>query len=151
MDPHCACSHTGYVNIPFCCPVLWCSRLQTEIALSTIETEYVALSTSCKDLVPLVAVIRELSAAVGLNASFNSNIHCKVHEDNVGALTLACLEPHRMTPHSKHYVIKYHWFREKVADLSQHITLIKIDTKNQLSGLFTKGLPLAYFVHYDVY
>ena len=74
-----------------------------------------------------------------------------VHEDNVGALTLACLEPRRMTPRSKHYVIKYHWFHEKVADLSQYITLIKIDTKNQLSDLFTKGLPLASFVHYNVY
>jgi hypothetical protein len=57
--------------------------------MSTMEEEYVALSTACKDLLPLVAVIRELSADVGLDDSFTSNIHCKIHEDNVGALTLA--------------------------------------------------------------
>jgi hypothetical protein len=147
LDPHCARSRTGYVILAFGCPVLWRSRLQTEIALSTMEAEYVALSTACKDLLPLVAVIRELSAAVGLDASFSANIHCKIHEDNVGALTLARLEPRRMTPRSKHYAIKYHWFREKVADPSLRITLVKIDTKNQLGDLFTKGLPLASFVH----
>ncbi|KAL7483296.1 hypothetical protein ACHAW6_008946 [Cyclotella cf. meneghiniana] len=146
-DPHCARSHTGYVILAFGCPVLWRSRLQTEIALSTMEAEYVALSTACKDLLPLVAVIRELSAAVGLDASFTSNIHCKIHKDNVGALTLAHLESHRMTPHSKHYAIKYHWFRQKVADSSQRITLIKIDVMTLLGDLFTKVLPLASFVH----
>eukprot|EP00804_Cyclotella_cryptica_P004978 CCRYP_014091-RA/>CCRYP_014091-RA protein AED:0.33 eAED:0.35 QI:0/0/0/1/0/0/4/0/696 len=87
QDPHCARSHTGYVILAFGCPVLWRSCLQTEIALSTMEAEYVALSTACKDLLPLVAVIRELSAAVGLDNSFSSNIHCKVHKDNVGART----------------------------------------------------------------
>jgi hypothetical protein len=67
-------------------------------------------STACKDLLPLVALIRELSNAVGLDASFVSSIHCIVYEDNVGALTLGRLEPRRMTPRSKHYAIKYHWF-----------------------------------------
>jgi hypothetical protein len=95
-----------------------------------MEAEYVALSIACKDLLPLVAVIRELSAAVDLDASFTSNIHCKVHEDNVAALTLACLEPCRMTPCLRHYAIKYHWFHENVADPSQCITLVKIDTKH---------------------
>jgi len=147
LDPHCARSRTGYVILAFGCPVLWRSRLQTEMALSTMEVEYVALSMACKDLLPLVAVIRELSTAVGLDASFTSNIQCKIHEDNVGALTLARLEPRRMTPRSKHYAIKYHWFREKVADPSQRITLVKIDTKHQLGDLFTKGLSLASFVH----
>ncbi|KAL7484019.1 hypothetical protein ACHAW6_009661 [Cyclotella cf. meneghiniana] len=147
VDPHCARSRTGYVILAFGCPVLWRSRLQTEIALSTMEAEYVALSTACKDLLPLVALIRELSGAVGLDASFVSNIHCKVHEDNVGALTLGRLEPRRMTPRSKHYAIKYHWFRDKVADPSQKISLVKIDTKQQLGDLFTKGLAHTSFVH----
>eukprot|EP00804_Cyclotella_cryptica_P010321 CCRYP_012254-RA/>CCRYP_012254-RA protein AED:0.10 eAED:0.03 QI:0/0/0/1/1/1/3/0/1268 len=146
-DPHCARSRTGYVILAFGCPVLWCSRLQTEIALSTMEAEYVALSTACKDLLPLVSLIRELSDAVGLDASFVSNIHCKVHEDNVGALTLGRLEPRRMTSRSKHYAIKYRWFRDKVADPSQRITLVKIDSKNQLGDLFTKGLAHTSFVH----
>ena len=39
-------SHTGYIFF-FCgCPLLWKSQLQTEMALSTFHTEYVALSTA---------------------------------------------------------------------------------------------------------
>jgi hypothetical protein len=39
-------SRTGFV-ILFCgCPIMWCSKLQTEIALSTTESEYIALSTA---------------------------------------------------------------------------------------------------------
>ena len=52
QDPHCACSCTGYVITLCGCTVVWSSKLQTEIALSTMESEYVALAlgTSCKKL-----------------------------------------------------------------------------------------------------
>eukprot|EP00804_Cyclotella_cryptica_P013417 CCRYP_005165-RG/>CCRYP_005165-RG protein AED:0.32 eAED:0.32 QI:0/-1/0/1/-1/1/1/0/434 len=145
QDPHCARSRTGYLITVFNCPVLWKSKLQTEIALSTMEAEYVALSTSCKDLFPIVDLIRELGAAVGLDISAVANMHIKIHEDNVGALTLASLEPQRMTPRSKHYAIKYHWFREHVH--SRRVRLLKIESRNQLGDLFTKGLPAPAFSH----
>jgi hypothetical protein len=61
QDPHCVRSWTGYVILLAGCPVLWKSKLQTEIALSTMEAEYVALSQSCKDLFPLLDQIKELS------------------------------------------------------------------------------------------
>jgi hypothetical protein len=47
QDPHCVCSRTGYIINFADCPVLWKSGLQTEIALSTMEAEYVNFSTSC--------------------------------------------------------------------------------------------------------
>ena len=112
-----------------------------------MEAEYVALSTSCKDLFPIVDLIRAICSAVGLEMAAVANMHIKIHEDNVGALTPASLEPQRRTPRSKHYAIKYHWFREKVADPSLRITIVKIDTANQLGDLFTKGLPLSSFAH----
>jgi hypothetical protein len=147
QDPHCARSRTGYVILAFGCPVLWRSRLQTEIALSTMEAEYVALSTACKDFFPVIDIVKELSSAVGLSSDFVANLHGKIFEDNVGALTLGNLEPRRMTPRSKHYAIKYHWFRERVYDPANRITLVKIDTRSQLGDLFTKGLTTATFVH----
>jgi hypothetical protein len=88
QDPHCVRSQTGYVICVANCPVIWKSKLQTEIALSTKEAEYVALSTSCKDLFPLLDLIHELAGACGLPVRKNTNLHTKVHEDNVGALTL---------------------------------------------------------------
>jgi hypothetical protein len=143
QDPHCARSRTGYVILAFGCPVVWRSNLQTEIALSTMEAEYVALSTACKDLIPVVGIIRDLSA--GLDNTFSSKLHIKIHEDNVGALTLANLEPRRMTPRSKHYAIKYHWFREYISKKENKVQVLKVDTKDQLGDLFTKGLSAPTF------
>jgi hypothetical protein len=147
LDPHCTRSRTGFVILAFGCPIMWKSKLQTEIALSTMEAEYVALSTALKDLLPIISMVRELWSAVGLQNDVISNLHCKVHEDNAGALVLANLEPKHYTPRSKHYAIKYHWFREKVADPSNRIKILKVDTRNQLGDLFTKGLPKPAFTH----
>jgi len=63
QDPHCARRCTGYVILAFSCPILWRSHLQTEITLSTMEAECVALRMACKDLLPLVSLICELSNA----------------------------------------------------------------------------------------
>jgi histone deacetylase 1/2 len=145
QDPHCARSRTGYIIMAFGCPVLWKSRLQTEIALSTMEAEYVALSTACKDLFPIVDMVKELAGSVGIEIKSVANMHINIHEDNVGALTLAKLEPARMTPRSKHYAIKYHWFREHVH--ANRVNILKIDSKNQLGDLFTKGLARPAFEH----
>jgi hypothetical protein len=110
QDPHCVRSRTGYVILAFGCPVVWRSVLQTMISQSTMESEYISLSTACKDLISVVGIIRELSVAVGLDDNFHAKLHIKIHEDNSGALALAKLEPGRMTPRSKHYALKYHWF-----------------------------------------
>ena len=128
QDPHCVRSRTGYVILLAGCPVLWKSKLQTKIALSTMEAEYVALSQSCKDLFPLLDQIKELGNAVGLPVSECTNLHTTIYKDNVGALTLSRLEPKCMTPRSKHYAIKYHWFREQIGP--RNIILMKVDTQN---------------------
>jgi len=67
-----------------------------------------------------------------------TNMHITIHEDNVGTLILGQLEPRRMTPRSKHYAVKYHWFREHL--IPRKITLVKIATNEQLGDIFTKGL-----------
>ena len=138
QDPHCVRSRTGYVICLSDCPVLWISKLQTEIALSTMEAEYVALSASCRDLFPLIDVTKEICSAFLLILPDETNMHITIHEDNVGTLILGQLEPQRMTPRSKHYAVKYHWFREHL--IPRKITLVKIATNEQLGDIFTKGL-----------
>jgi hypothetical protein len=138
QDPHCVRSRTGYVITLANCPILWSSKLQTEIALSTMEAEYVALSTSCKDLFPIIDLTTELCLALDVPLRREVDLHVKIHEDNSGALTLSNLEPRRMTPRSKHYAVKYHWFREHIGP--RNIKIIKIPTESQLGDLFTKGL-----------
>jgi hypothetical protein len=98
QDPHGALSRTSFVILAFGCPVLWKSRLQTEIALSTMEAEYVALSTACKDLFPIVNMVKSLCSTIGLSCESVAQLHIWIHEDNVGVFVLASLEPCRMTP-----------------------------------------------------
>jgi len=144
QDPHCVRSRTGYC-ITFCdCPILWSSKLQTEIALSTMEAEYVACSTACRDLFPIIDLINELSSVLNFGFKPGANLHVRIHEDNVGALTLAGLEPRRMTLRSKHYAVKYHWFRTHIKP--KNITLHKVDSTNQLGDIFTKGLGHTQFI-----
>jgi hypothetical protein len=117
--------------------------MQTEIALSTMEAEYVALNASCKDLIPIIRIVKGLAKVVGLPMNEVSKMHVSVHEDNAGALVLARMEPPRMTPRSKHYCTKYHWFRYQ---LKPHaVELFKIATENQLGDIFTKGLRVGTF------
>ena len=113
--------------------------------MSTMEAEYVALSTSCRELVPIVDLEKELGAATKLPIKDDTSMHISIHEDNSGALVLGKLELPIMTPRSKHYADKYHWFRRRVNREGSGIKLLKIDTKDQLGNIFTKSLPRATF------
>ena len=103
-------SRTGFVITLSDCPILWQSKLQTEISLSTMEAEYVALSASCRELFPIIDLVKELGAATKLPVKEDVKMHVCIHEDNSGTLTLSRLELPRMTPLSKHYAVQYHWF-----------------------------------------
>jgi hypothetical protein len=46
QDPSCVKSRTGFVIFIQGCPVVWKSKLQTDVATSTMESEYNALSTT---------------------------------------------------------------------------------------------------------
>jgi hypothetical protein len=50
-DPSTAKSRTGYVIMFAGCPLVWASKLQTEIALSSTKVEYIALSTATREIV----------------------------------------------------------------------------------------------------
>ena len=56
-NPETVLSRSGYVLMYANCPVLWCSKLQTEIALSTTEAEYIALSQSMREVIPFMTLL----------------------------------------------------------------------------------------------
>jgi hypothetical protein len=108
-----------------------------------MEAEYVALRMSCHDLFLLIDITNELCAALQVEMQAETQMHIKIHKDNIGALTLGKLEPQIMTPRSKHYAIKYHWFHKQIGP--RNIELVKISSKDQLGDLFTKGLSRIIF------
>ena len=115
------------------------SSLQSEIALSTMEAEYIAMSVSMKDLVPLHCTVKTIIEAVDLDPKVQYILKSKIWGDDARALILVKLEPPRIALRSKHYALKYHWFRYKVKELS--IRLNKIGAKDQLTDILTKDLP----------
>ena len=60
-------SRSGFLFMPGGCPISWVSRLQQEIALSTMESEYVAMIVAMKDLMPLQRIVKTNIKAVELD------------------------------------------------------------------------------------
>ena len=68
QDPICARSRTGFVVTFSNCSLLWVSKLQIEIALSTLHSEYVSLSHSVRALLPLEILIKEVIDNLGIDS-----------------------------------------------------------------------------------
>ena len=142
-DPACTKSRSGFLINVSDCPVVWISKLQRETALSTMEAEVNALAHCSRELFPVLDLVNEVGAAVGMPTKELASMHVSVHEDNAGALILAETIPPGFTPRSKYYAIKTVWFREE--NIKRGVKLYKIDTLEQLGDLFTKGLTKAQF------
>lgn len=146
QDPSCARSRTGYIVTLGGIPMLWASRLQSQISTSTCEAEYVAASQAMRALVHLRAVLAEIAATLDLPYDPTSYIST-VHEDNQCAKTLAESDPPRLTPRTKHIAIRYHWFKSHLAKPGTPggILFKYIESKLQLADILTKPLTKAEF------
>ena len=110
-DPLCVKSWMGYVLLVGNCPVHWVSKLQSEISVSTMEAEYISLSTAMRDLIPLRTLVDEVKDLI-VASMLPCRTYSKVFEDNNGTLILASMP--QMTPHSKHIAVKNDFFNEHV-------------------------------------
>ena len=133
-------SRTGFVIFFCACPITWVSKLQTEVALSTTEAEYISLSHSMRELIPFRSLVLEFQERLQYLSSATT-ISCKVFEDNNGALELA--NKPKFRPRTKHIGIKYHHFRDSVKN--GNIEVLPIDTKEQIADIFTKSLDRQTF------
>lgn len=145
LDEICVKSRTGFVICLSNCPVIWASKLQGSIATSTMEAEYIALSTAMREVLPFQALVKAVAIIVGYSDLESTTMRTTVWEDNTGARTLANLEPGRVTPRSKFYAVKFHWFRSKLKP--NDITVEQVDTADQKADMFTKGLRREKFCH----
>jgi len=141
VDPSTARSRSGFVIMYGGCPLVWASKLQREIALSTTEAEYNALSESLRHVIHLMALTKETRRIGWTVTDKPPAIHCKVMEDNSGALEVARLP--KMRPRTKHLCVKLHHFREHVKQ--RLITIHRVPTAFQLADIATKPQPVALF------
>ena len=142
QDPVCVKSRTGFLLTLGGCPLLWVSKLQTEVALSTTEAEYIAMSQAMRELIPMRTLLQQVGTTLHLDFAKPAIVHSKVFEDNDGDLKLATAP--NISPRTKHIAVKYHFFREAVGE-GKGIQIMKIDTAEQMADIFTKGLPMTQF------
>ena len=89
-----------------------------------------------REVLPLRDLVPVLAKACGLDSECLALFKTTVWEDNMGALTLANLDPGHNTPRSKFYDSKAHWFRSHLKP--KRIVVKKIDTNLQVADIFTK-------------
>ena len=140
-DPVCVKSRTGYFIMLGGCPLVWKSRLQQLIALSTTEAETNAVCEMMRVLLPLRLLVREMSSYFGLDRVYKVRTRSTVWEDNNGCVTICNSE--QVTPRSKHYAIRLFWWKTHAE--RDDVDVIKIDTAEQLADCATKGLPRPQF------
>jgi hypothetical protein len=130
-------SRTGFVICYANCLLIWCSKLQTEISLSTAEAEYIAMSYALRETIPIQNLVKEISCIFQLPEPV-TDFCITVHEDNLSAIARA--ESLKFTPRTKHIAIKYHHFRSRIQtsfNKSGDIKLKYISSKQQLADILT--------------
>jgi hypothetical protein len=141
----CALSRTGCI-ITYCgCPIHWASKLQSEIALSTMESKYIALSKASRELLPLCCLVTEFHKhglfSTPLSHPF-STTHTStleattIYEDNASCVVLAHSEGTKVC--TKHISLKWHRFKDHIKS-GEH-SVVKIDSNLSWADIFTKPL-----------
>jgi hypothetical protein len=59
VDPSTAKSRSGWIIFFAGCPVSWASKLQSNVALSTTEAQYIAMSQSLREVIPVMNLLQE--------------------------------------------------------------------------------------------
>ncbi|CAI5737483.1 unnamed protein product [Peronospora farinosa] len=110
-------------------PVVFKSKYQRMVALSSAEVEYMAVSFCTQEVLWVRAMLKDLGhEQVGATL---------VYEDNQGAIGLAS-NSGLYNARTKHVDIRHHFIRENVA---QDIIVVKYkSTVDQLADMLTKAL-----------
>ena len=87
QDPVCVRSRTGYVMTMVGCPLHWTSKLQTELALSTTEAEYIALAQAMREFIPMRRAFDDMLAAFRLDKDQHHAAKSTIFEDNNAGLS----------------------------------------------------------------
>jgi hypothetical protein len=127
-DPDTRRSTSGYVFILNGGAVTWSSRRQPIVALSTMQSEYIAVSDSTREAVWL----RRLLGNLGSTQMSPTALRC----DNESAIGLA----YNPLAHkgSKHIEVRYHYIREQV--INKTIELGYVNTCKPIADVLTKAV-----------
>lgn len=126
-------STTGFIFLFGGAAISWKSKLQKLTAQSTVESEYVALNSACREAVYLRQSLIELGIKLD-----SSTI---IHEDNQGAINLATSIAFR--DRTKHIRVNFHYVREMIQE--SEIQLVYCPTEHMIADVMTKPLDKIKF------
>ena len=122
-------SVSGYLYMLAGGPVTSSSKKQPVVALSSCESEYIALAYASQEAVHLPDLLSEVT--------FPQFSSVQMYEDNMVALPLSGATT-AFSSRTKHIWKRYHFQRELVA--SNKIIVSHVMTTDQLADIFTKFL-----------
>ena len=127
-------SWSGYIGLIADIPITWRTTKQRCVTLSTMESEFVGLSSAMIEVKWLHALCTELN---WLNVGLPTKVLC----DNQAAIAYA--QNYNEHMQSKHIDIKYKFVREALKE--QMCELSYVTSSNNLADMFTKPLPKTPF------
>ena len=139
-DPETAKSRSGFIVFLAGAPLFWQSKLQTIIALSTAESELIALSEATRFLKSVTYLLDEIQEK-GMIPKMKPKVHCQVFEDNAAALEISKVP--KIRPRTRHINVLYHHFRSEVAN--DRVTIKPIKSHENVADVLTKQQPSSLF------
>ena len=117
--------------------VSWKTKKQGVVALSSCEAEYTAISFAVQE----GKFLRQMFAEMN-NVPVSTFV---LYVDNQGAIKLA--ENHVFQQRSKHIDVKYHFTKSEIQKGT--LSLIYVETSNNIAVMFTKSLPRVKFQKFN--
>ena len=134
-DHDMARSRHGYIILYYGCPLIWKSHIQTEIALSSTESEYTGLSYTLCEAIPLMSLLNKFKEHRFSVDQTKATVQYKVFEDNSGAIEIAT--NHKWRPRTKHLNCHLHHFWSYIPHC---ISIQHIPTDKQPTDILTKAV-----------
>ena len=126
-------SCTGFIYFLADAPISWQTRQQPSVALSTMESEFMAACAAAQESVWLIQLLKELSC------EFTEPV--VLYEDNK-----ACLDYSKnSTNHqrTKHISVRYHFIRDLITE--RVLQLKQIPSEENIADILTKPLDKRVF------
>jgi hypothetical protein len=121
-------SITGFIVFVLGVAVLWRSRAQRGVSLSSSEAEYYALSEAAKEVKFVVQILMSMGIPVQLPVI--------IRVDNMGAIFMS--KNVSATSRTRHVDTRYHFVREFIED--GFLSIIFVRTADNVADPFTKNV-----------
>jgi hypothetical protein len=112
---------------------MWSSKLQTLVATSSTEAEYISLATLIQELLWCKAFMEEFG---------HTQDSIEICEDNAGCIKNA--ENPGSNARTKHIDIRYHFIKYHVIETKEFV-IVKVPSLKMIADMFTKQLSYRLF------